>query len=324
MLDLIKEYLPEAKIKKSGLQIVAQCPFHGAGKEKTPSLFIHQDTGMWFCFGCHEGGGFKTFLLKLEVPDYKIDQDCARFNQYVEEYKEKIKLENEYKYHKNIFIANPIIDEVYLRPFKNKPQFLIDQGWDEGLLQQLEIGYDRIRERIIYPIRDIYGNLMGVSGGTTIGGTPKYKLYSGGYSYNGKWESSPFGPDFDRQYPGYSPDLFKSKSLWNYYRFYSKLIYSNKIERVFIVEGFKAALFLIQNGYPNTLALLGSNLYQEQTDLIRRPKCKLYGMLDNDEAGQKGTFQLKLAFPDIKIIKYNSLQPDGLTSRELHKVILQS
>ena len=60
IVRLVKEYVPLRT--KSG-RLWGCCPFH---HEKTPSFTVNPDRGIFYCFGCHEGGNAAKFLMKLE------------------------------------------------------------------------------------------------------------------------------------------------------------------------------------------------------------------------------------------------------------------
>ena len=60
IVEVLGRYLT---LKRSGSRYLALCPFHN---EKTPSLSVDPDRGMWYCFGCKEGGNVFSFLMKME------------------------------------------------------------------------------------------------------------------------------------------------------------------------------------------------------------------------------------------------------------------
>lgn len=324
MIEILQKYINNFNYKLSSKNnIVLLCPFHN---EKTPSCFINTTSGLWYCQGCKQGGSFKRFLSLLNVPKGEIDSQSINFDKILEENRKREKLQNLIRFYKDPFLASPILNESLLIQYQYEPSYLITLGFKEHILNNMEILYDPVHMRIIYPIRDIYGNLAGVSGGTTIGAEPKYKLYSGGFKLdNGTFIPSPFGEWFDKEYPNYNPELYKQKCIWNYDRVYASILYSKKKEDIFIVEGFKAALWLIQNGYNNTIALMGSRLSHLQKILLERLDCTFYLMLDNDEAGEKGTNEIFSEFKGISSLKqviYDKKQPDDLTPEELYKAIL--
>ena len=61
--DLVGEY---AKLERKGSNFWARCPFHANGMEKTPSFKIDDQKGLYYCFGCQEGGDIFAFLMKME------------------------------------------------------------------------------------------------------------------------------------------------------------------------------------------------------------------------------------------------------------------
>lgn len=320
MFDLtaiVKEKFPDITIRNVGNDSVRmKCPFHD---EKTASCFIKLSTGQFYCFGCHLGGGIKTFLKSIGITRDKIEELT----------KDIIFVPHQSKLipHVDIFKAKTLLSENVLIPYKYRPDYLINKGYDEKLLWNMEVGFDRKRNRIIYPIRDVYGNLVGVSGGTIVGADPKYKVYRGGYNDNkNRWICSDYGKWFDEQYPAYGT-LDKENYIWNYDRVYSKVLHSKIVETIYVVEGFKACLWMMQCGIFNTIALLGSNLTEPQSILLKRLKAKYIICLDNDAAGIRGT---KKAVEDLKkIVKVETLnwgkykdkhQPDDLSKEEIERI----
>jgi DNA primase len=328
MLHLVQKYLPNVKHKQAGKdQTVITCPFHAGGAERTPSLFINNINGLWYCQGCKIGGGFKKFLKELGVAREDIDVDTRELNSAMEAYKEKKEFEKQVLFYIDPFVARPILAETVLLKFVGTPKQLIDIGFNEEVLKRYEVGFDELRQRIIYPVRDVYGNLAGVSGGTVIGAEPKYRLYPGRMLIKDKWVTSPFGEEFDQQYPAYTPDDWKKQCLWNFDRVYAACLYSTKVETIIIVEGFKAALWLIQNGYKNTIALMGSSVSELQYTLLSRLNCRYLVMTDNDKAGDTCAHNLLLSFAGITPIarvdytEYH--QPDDIPPKDLHIKIIK-
>lgn len=299
----IEQLLTQAQIsyKQIGDELKVCCPFH---KEKTPSCFINVISGIFHCFGCHKSGSIKKFFKELN-----IDADLTGIS---------------FSAPKKKTIENAVIetlDESILMHFRYKPQQLIDLGFNETLLWNMDIGFHPDRNRIIYPIRDHIGNLVGVSGGSCIGMQPKYKIYGGQFYVNGLHVNSDFGEWFDELYPNYG-QIEKSNYIWNFHNIYTKAL-KEEIPYVVITEGFKACLWLLQHNIP-AIALLGSHLSDIQADLMKRVNTDYYIMLDNDEAGKKGTEEIIYKLFNVcslyKIV-YNTKQPDDLTSSELEKSI---
>ena len=68
--DVVGQYVT---LKRSGSNLFGLCPFHG---EKTASFSVAPDKGMFYCFGCHKGGGVINFTMEIENLDYP---DAVRF-----------------------------------------------------------------------------------------------------------------------------------------------------------------------------------------------------------------------------------------------------
>jgi DNA primase len=144
------------------------------------------------------------------------------------------------------------------------PTRLRDDGFNIRTLKRLGIGYDRSKHRITFPIRDGYGNLVGLAGRAVIG--PRYKVYRGGYKDEaGNMIVGDFGPEFDQMFPGY--ELKKSLHLWNAYNVLARQE-MGETAPVIIVEGYKAAIWLIQHGYQHVVALMGSALSMIQLVIL--------------------------------------------------------
>ena len=311
--QIILKVLPRLTYKEVGDELVFCCVFH---EEKSPSCFINLTSGMFHCFGCHKGGSLTTFLTLLNVPEADIKDLISKTN-FV--YKAPI---DKPKFTKPTIESNQFIDESVLRHFQYKPQQLLELGYPESLLWSYGIGFHIERNRIIYPLRDEYGRLVGVSGGSVIGMKPKYKVYTGCYEVNGYKASSDYGLWFDELYPNYGI-LDKSKLIWNFDVLIKKAQYE-VMEEVIIVEGFKAALYLMKNGYTNVVALLGSHLSDVQATLLSKIQTNYCVMLDNDVAGTTGTeeiiYKLYKVCP-LFLIQYTSKQPDDLSPDTLKNVI---
>ena len=58
--DVVGQYVT---LKRSGSNLFGLCPFHG---EKTASFSVAPDKGMFYCFGCHKGGGAINFIMEME------------------------------------------------------------------------------------------------------------------------------------------------------------------------------------------------------------------------------------------------------------------
>ena len=115
---------------------------------------------------------------------------------------------------------------------------------------------------------------------------------------------------------------------------YARFFYGReKDDTLIITEGFKACLWMIQAGFWNTVALMGSSISRKQLTLIRRLDVRIVLFLDLDTAGKEGTAkigcQLYKNNPGVFVAKYPSgygsgLQPDGLNLQQLITAISEA
>jgi DNA primase len=303
---LIEKHL--TKVKQSGPEnIMAVCPFHrrpDGSEEQTPSFTMSVTRGLYHCFSCHESGGLAKFLREMGVSRSRIDRDYKHLLEELEKYRSPPA---------NPFRITPIAAPLplgLLGLFDYCPVDLLEDGFDEGLLAKLDIGFDKLHKRITYPLRDKQGQLVGISGRTTtLDNWPRYKLY-------------------DEEYRAWGLPARKTNKrslVWNLHNVYPT-VYFNHREVLVIVEGFKACMRLLQAGIRNTVALLGSYMSREQLWLIESlGAATILVMFDNDDAGWGGRIDVGRALArghaDVRIVEYETHQPSDLTTEEVHEAI---
>jgi len=288
--------------------IAAYCPFHKSGKESKPSFYVYcgpptnnKFPGASFCHTCNEGWSLTGLLKKLAVPNSLIDTV-------------KTHIESAFPQKKTLSpkFSWKVLPEATLGMFSYLPKSLLESGFNEDIIREYEIGFDRTRKRVIYPIRNHLGDLVALSGRSVTGGWPRYKIY--------KKELADVVADYS----------FDKKSvLWGLEKFYETRMYTNTdIDMpVVVCEGFKAALWVVQSGYPYTVALIGSYLSREQEALLSRIANSVVLFLDNDAAGRKATHRItseQLAGVETCVANYrdhNDKSPDDLTMQQVHAAI---
>lgn len=303
-----------------------RCPFHKGGEETRPSFSINVSNGLWHCFTCHASGPLPKLLKQLGV--LNIDEELRDLKDDLEANRRELKWKRQTQWFSgDPFLAPTILPEHLLVPYAFCPLSLTEKGFDPQWLQWMDVGYDRNLKRIIYPIRDMYGNLAGVSGGATYPGQqPKYLVYQGQRRQHdtGKLQPSDYGEWFDEEYPDY---LFHNHHyLWNFDSMYPTLFFGQEVQTLIIVEGFKACLWLLQHGWRNSVALMGSSMSDRQCSLLNRLQSNLVLFLDDDPPGRKATDWIarrlhRLGFSGVHIARYPSAdkdqQPDDLKPDEL-------
>lgn len=333
VLDILRRYLHGPFRQAGGANVITRCPFHKGGQERKPSFSVHLDEGVYNCFtgGCPGGSGDLTKMLRLlGATDGQIEAETAIIGPELKRNREAALLRRKSTFENKDPTRAPFpLPESLLGVYDWMPPGLTENGFDAQLLRTMEIGYDPNTSRITYPLRDMHGTLAGISGGSVIGEEPKYKVYQGGRKLeSGRWQVSDFGQWFDEQFAGYTCE--NREFLWNYHRVYGGLMSApDATVRLHVVEGFKACLWMIQSGFPNTVALMGSSMSETQLSLLCRLGVTVVLFLDNDEAGRKGTGKIarRLVRPmggRALVMPYPvqdwGTQPDSYTPFELHKL----
>lgn len=331
VLDIVRRYVDDRCRKSGDANVLCRCPFHKGGQETKPSFSVNIEMGVFNCFTCHESGTIPTLLTMMGVPAQTVDRECKDLRQGIKANLEARNIRRQKEMHsRDPFRAHTIISEALISGFRWCPVQLVQLGFQSEWLQYLQVGVDRKNQRITYPIRDIYGNLAGFSGGATMAGQhPKYKVYRQTWKdLDGRVIPSDYGTWFEEEYPRY--EFRNHDYLWNYDRVYPRLLFGKEVQQLIIVEGFKACIWLLQHGYRNTVALMGSSLSQKQLQLLLRVDAEILLFLDNNEAGREGTVKigskLQQAVPAVRVIEYpqgadKECQPDDLDHSYLRRSI---
>ena len=288
------------------------CPLHGevAGKS-TPSFSFNEETGQWFCFASCGGGSFGYFLKLRGKSREAIDKTMERLRPFLSASAKKgTRLRQA-----NAFCTPFPLPERLLGLWERCPTTLTNAGFEQKLLWEHDVGYDETNKRITWPIRDIEGTLAGIVGRDDTGTSPmRYKTYAS--------ELRGFGIPST-----YSFD--KSSYLWRGDRVWSRLFQSDEPETLYVCEGYKACLWMVQAGFENTVALQTASMSTAQATLIERLGATVVLCLDNNAAGWKGTTKIgyRLSGCKVRVISYPSSevqQPDDLCPEDLHEAVNQA
>ena len=218
----------------------------------------------------------------------------------------KVEVSTDYKPE---LVEQIILPDYVLCAWEDIPWKWVEEGIDFETMLEHEIGFDFVNQRITVPIRNRHGHLIGVSGRTVIDHPVRYKLY--------KKEFGDVAP------PGYSPK--KGRVLWRQHLLDNKNLQSG----VIVVEGFKAAMWLVQCGFPNVVATMGKNVTQEQESLLIGLGVSIYIMFDQDPPGRQGAKNLGINLyrqgVDVNYIPYkDTLSPDDLTVAEIQLAMTEA
>jgi DNA primase len=331
IVDLIDAHLP---LKKTGANFVARCPFH---TEKTPSFSVNRDKQFYYCFGCGASGNAITFLMEFNRLDFvEAVEDLAAFVG-VDVPKEspstrssaqkKDDLSNLFQvmeqaaafYAEQLHAKAGTSALAYLRDRGVGDQVMRDYrlgyapvGWqsltgrfsqqallDTGLAIRNEAGhvYDRFRGRVMFPIRDKRGRIIGFGGRVLDDSTPKYL-------------NSPETPLFH-----------KGREVYGLYELLNK---NAKPERILLVEGYMDVIALAEYGIDNAVAALGTAASQAHAELLFRFSAELVFCFDGDRAGRDAAWRaMEAVFPCLRdgrqvriMLLPEGEDPDSLVRKE--------
>ena len=256
-------------------------------KDTKPSFFINLQSGYWHCFGCGAKGWLQQLLDKLAIKSIKAEDVVSK---HIPERRKPGEVNH---------LPNYILGAYYACPSR-----LLSAGFEKDLLREYEVGFDSGLLRITFPIRSMDGKLVAVSG-RNLQGEPKYQVYT-----------------YDEEFPEYVPR--PKEHLYNHHRVIAGLESDSK-DPLFVVEGYKACLWLVQHGYP-AVALMGAQMTKQQRKLLSMYDVPLVLCLDNDEAGRAATISnyLELSRSAIaKVVEYPAgiKQPDDMPADLLHETL---
>lgn len=294
IVDFLKGYVT---LIPSGKNFKAVCPFH---KEKTPSFMVSPERQTWHCFGaCNTGGDIFAFLMRYENIEFfealkmlaektnielrKIDPGVARqfgvlfeIHQSAKNYFVSLLAQNNtaMNYALGRGLASKTIDEfeIGLSPtakdaltvFLINQKFQVDDILRSGLAIRSDRGgfYDRFRGRLMFPLYDHFGKVVGFTGRIL----PEYDD-----KQTAKYINSPETPIFKKSKLFYGFDKAKSEI--------------RETKTAFLVEGQMDCLLSRQDGIKNVLATSGTALTEDHLTFLKRQADKLILCFDADEAG---------------------------------------
>lgn len=303
--DVVGQYV---SLTRRGSNLFGLCPFHN---EKTPSFSVAPEKGIFYCFGCHKGGGAVNFIMEIEGLDYpdairflakragmevpeddprrvsslrrkehlwKLCRDAARF--YHNTLKSPQGREGlQYLLSRGLTKKTIVSFGLGFAPnqWGGLKKAMLEKGYtiedlqDAGLVRTKhrqktdENGntvdsvstYDWFRNRVMFPIIDVRGNVIGFGGRVMDGSEPKYL-------------NSPESMIFN-----------KRKNL-----FALNVAKKTKMEMLVLTEGYMDTISMHQYGFDCAVASLGTSLTQEQAGMLSKYTKQMVLCYDGDQAGQ--------------------------------------
>ncbi len=298
--DVVGQYV---QLKRSGANYFGLCPFHS---EKTGSFSVAPNKQIYYCFGCHKGGGVINFIMDIENLSYP---DAVRFlakraglevpedDRYQSRYREQERLWKLCKDAARFFHQQ-------LKSDAGKPgrAYLAGRGMDWQTVTKFGIGfavddwhtlenamrkqgytreeliaadlvgerekdgrrysYDRFTNRVMFPLIDVRGNVVGFAGRT-----------------------------LDANYQGRKYLNSKDTLIFNKRNFVfgMNLAKKSKQGRIILCEGPMDAIACHQFGFDCAVASQGTSLTQEQINIIGKYTDQVVMTFDSDFAGQNAT-----------------------------------
>lgn len=295
--EILRKYLP-GPLKTSGSNnLVTKCPFHKNGQEAHPSFLINLTRGTFRCFTgyCSESGSIEQLLVKLGVSPSiaKAELKDLEFNLEGGKQFRKLVFNNQFKAG-DPYRAKIILPEVLLAAYDFPPTEIMQDGFTDETISHFQVGYDIRQHRITYPIRDMYGNLAGMSSRSTAlskDTESRYRVYQGSFTdVQGNRRGGDYGNWFNEQFPGYA--FNNHDFLWHFDKVWKDVRAGVPYPFVIVVEGFKACMWVRQCGFNNVVALMGSKISWEQRLLLQKLALPACLMLDNNLAGREGSIKV--------------------------------
>ena len=298
IVDVVSGYVP---LKKAGRSYKATCPFH---TEKTPSFVVSPERQTWHCFGaCSTGGDAFSFVMRKEGVEfgealrlladrtgvdlrparegsaeryeglYRVNHEAADFYQRA--------LSSPEGSRAGAYLAERGVDEAartsfrlgFSPPGSNRLKthlqtlgFDLEHAVEAGLLRRADDGgiRDFFWGRLMFPIQDRRGRVIGFGGRSLDGSEPKYI-------------NTAASPVFD-----------KRANLYGLHLAIQPIRDSNT---AVVVEGYMDVIAAHQAGFANVVASMGTALTERQVGMLRAAAGKFVLALDPDVAGQEATLR---------------------------------
>jgi len=308
--DIVEVVGSRIALKKAGREFKACCPFHG---EKTPSFTLSPEKGFYHCFGCGAHGTVIGFLMEHDRLEFiEAVEELAAINGV--EVPRDAAQAGPVSPATPLYEMLDTVSQLYQEQLRKHPsavqylkqrgldgetvvRFMIGYapaGWDfllqrfgaaddgrerllkSGLALRNEDGrvYDRFRERIMFPIRDSRGRVVGFGGRVLDHGEPKYL-------------NSPETPVFH-----------KGREL---YGLYEARRANRKLERLLVVEGYMDVVALACHGITNSVATLGTATTPDHLQRLFRTTNEIIFCFDGDRAGRDAAWRaLQVTLPELR------------------------
>jgi DNA primase len=295
--DFLSVYQEHVRLQKKGASYWGLCPFHS---EKTPSLSVSGDTGLFYCFGCHKGGSIIQFLM---------DVDKLTYTEAMEELARKAGVQIRFEESEHAGEAEKdrqALLELYDRLSKTFHWFLVNhasgrrgldvlhtRGLSDELIEKFSLGYAPASRQWLYSFLKAKGY------------SDNFLKHSGLFSKNDQYwplfaDRIMFpisdargrviafgGRAMDQEGPKYinSPETAVFKKQDTLFALFQALDSIKSSDEALICEGYMDVLSFHAAGITNAVAPLGTAFTSHQAMALRRRASRVVLCFDSDEAG---------------------------------------
>ena len=298
-LDILDVVSPHVSLQKSGRTFKANCPFH---TEKTPSFIVNPERQSWHCFGaCATGGDIFNFVMRAEnlqfgdalkmlaqragvelssAPNREQSNAIHSVNgaaaQYFQDTLESDSGKTAREYLNNRKVGQQAREQFKLGLSADRwdglVQYLRTHGFKKedaiasGLIREGDNGqvWDFFRNRLMFPIFDRQGNIVGFGARALDNSNPKYINTA-------------------------QTEVFDKRGTLYALHFANAEIRQTGV--AVIVEGYMDAIAAHEHGYKNVVASMGTALTENQVSQLRTLAREFVLALDPDDAGQEATLR---------------------------------
>ena len=332
IVDVVSRYV---QLQQRGTNYWGRCPFH---HEKTASFSVNPNGQFFYCFGCHKSGDVISFIKEIEsldfndavkflaerakmpLPEIKYDDEKIKEQKKQKErvlelltetarfYASNLKKPNAHK-HVEYVLKRKIPSSCVAKfgigaslNFNDLPKHLLSKGYTyeemtlSGVVDSKDGRYyDALGGRLIIPIINQFNQVVAFGG--------RLLEKADFAKYKNTRETFVFS---------------KSNNLYNLNNL-KKLKNENGLDGVIIVEGYMDTISLVQAGFRNVVASMGTSLTKDQARIIKRYTDKVYICYDGDFAGQKAAIRgLEILSEEGLEVKVVAL-PEGLDPDDVIK-----
>ena len=230
---------------QSGSEVAIYCPFHD--NHNSPACYINTKTGLWQCFNpsCGKKGNFRQLYKHMTGKTYGREWILDPVNLQRE-------LDLSLAFREDQELSTDNIEVDYDSDEVSMLQSVVDRGYSLKTLEYFEIGYSKVKDRIVIPVRDTQYKLVGLIGRAIHEWQEPRYLYNKGFK--------------------------RADVLFNIQN-------AKRFDSVIVCEGSLDAMKVSQAGYRNVVATLGAKVSANQVKMIRKYFDSVIIFSDNDDAG---------------------------------------